>query len=301
MLATDDKDLALIRSTRCEEARERVNKRVARNWRRCCAASPSRTLRRGRRRHGPRIRGAAGRAMEIAGGRATRRRRRATASAAGPPSPNRSRRYQRFDGDLLASQQGSRGRPGRRDLIEIVVIGANAVHRGGRRCAAPGLIGLAWRIARSVAKPCATRSNVAKRIASGDLTVSFRSDSRDEVGRLVTASKAMQDTLGTCRGHDPRVDRAVELGEQARSPQGNTDLVAAHRGTGGEPGGDGVQHGGAHLDGEAERRQRAAGEPAGGLGVRGRRQAAATSSGKWCRRWAAISDSRRRRSPTSSA
>ena len=56
-------------------------------------------------------------------------------------------------------------------------------------------VGLAWRIARSVAKPLRDAVGAAEAAASGDLTVSFRSDSRDEVGRLLHSLEKMRENL----------------------------------------------------------------------------------------------------------
>ena len=53
----------------------------------------------------------------------------------------------------------------------------------------------AWLVARSITRPVNEALNAANRLAEGDLTVRVESDSKDEVGQLMAAMKAMVEKL----------------------------------------------------------------------------------------------------------
>ena len=86
---------------------------------------------------------------------------------------------------------------------------------------AGGLI--AWLVARSVTRPLAHAVEITDQIAEGDLSQSIESDSRDEVGQLLSSLARMQASLsqvvGTVRGNADSVATA-----SAQIAQGNQDL-----------------------------------------------------------------------------
>jgi methyl-accepting chemotaxis protein len=54
-----------------------------------------------------------------------------------------------------------------------------------------------WLLARGITRPLAHAVDLARRVAAGDLTADIRAGSRDEVGKLLEALKAMNDSLLT--------------------------------------------------------------------------------------------------------
>ena len=160
------------------------------------------------------------------------------------------------------------------------------------------LVVVVW-VMRSITTSLHDAVNMARQVADGDLSTTIIVDRHDEMGRLLQALAEMQGSLrrvvgevrSSVEGHRHGLQR--DRGGQRRS-------VAAHRGAGLVARGDGLVDGGAHHHGEAERRQRAPGQPACGAAPprspckRRRRWWA-----RWSTRWAR-STRAPRRSPTSS-
>ena len=82
-----------------------------------------------------------------------------------------------------------------------------------------------WLLARSVTVPLAQASNVAKRVAAGDLTATVPPHGKDELGELMSSLDLMQNNLANVvarvRGGSESVSNA-----SAEIAQGNSDLSA---------------------------------------------------------------------------
>ena len=178
-------------------------------------------------RHGPRIRG--GRQGEflklVQEGKIDERRRCCSLACAASSAYIESvEALIKFQDDLMAKAGKDESEETvARVLIEIVVIGGIAVALGGCRCGADHR-----RLSRQRGR-LRTRSNVAKRIASGDLTASVIGSGR---GRPASCCTAMKDDAGdTAQGRrpDPRGDRRRRHGEQARSPRATPTCRSAPR------------------------------------------------------------------------
>jgi len=84
---------------------------------------------------------------------------------------------------------------------------------------------IAWLISASITKPLEAAIDVAATVASGDLRTDFAPASRDQIGDLMRALKAMNDALGSVVGEVQSGTHAIALasGEIAA---GNQDLSA---------------------------------------------------------------------------
>ncbi|OYQ42626.1 methyl-accepting chemotaxis protein, partial [Rhodoferax sp. TH121] len=80
-------------------------------------------------------------------------------------------------------------------------------------------------ITRSITKPLAEALDVAGHVAQGNLTVQVQSNSRDEIGQLLQAMKAMQDSLVAVVSKVRRGSESVS-NASAEIAQGNNDLSA---------------------------------------------------------------------------
>ena len=142
-------------------------------------------------------------------------------------------------------------------------------------------VSFAWWIARSITRPLRAAVDLAEAVAAGDLTRRIETGGRDEVGHLLAALGRMNDRLAGVIGQIREATDAVGTASREIAA-GNADLSQRTEEQAIEPGRDGVEHGRAHLHGEAERRQRAAGQPAGdqrvGGGQQGRRGGRCRSS-----------------------
>ena len=85
-------------------------------------------------------------------------------------------------------------------------------------------ITLAWRIARSVAKPLREAVGAVEAVARGDLTVSFRSGCRDEVGRLLNSLETMRENLTRVIGQIRVASESVSSAS-SEIAAGNADLA----------------------------------------------------------------------------
>ena len=86
-------------------------------------------------------------------------------------------------------------------------------------------IGAAAYITRSITKPLAEALHVAGHVAEGNLTVQVQSSSRDEIGQLLQAMKAMQDSLVSVVSRVRSGSESVSTAS-AEIAQGNHDLSA---------------------------------------------------------------------------
>ncbi len=82
-----------------------------------------------------------------------------------------------------------------------------------------------WILAGSVTKPLAKASDMAQRVASGDLTTSIVEHGKDEVGRLLASLQAMQSSLAQVV-HNVRSGSESVSNASAEIAQGNNDLSA---------------------------------------------------------------------------
>jgi methyl-accepting chemotaxis protein len=74
---------------------------------------------------------------------------------------------------------------------------------------------LAWLFTRSIVQPLNQALGVAERVAAGDLTLQFTSEGSDEPARLLTALKAMQDSLrGTIQGISDSSNQLASAAEE---------------------------------------------------------------------------------------
>ena len=123
-------------------------------------------------------------------------------------------------------------------------------------------LALAIWLARNITAPLRYAVRVAKRVAEGDLTARVEVRSKDETGELMAALKDMNasllDIVTRVRAGTDTIATA-----SARNHCRQPGPVLAHRAAGQLAGRDRVVDGRADLDREAERRQRAPGQPAG--------------------------------------
>ena len=82
-------------------------------------------------------------------------------------------------------------------------------------------LGVAWLISRSIISPLRSAADFANRVSQGDLSQSIRSDSRDEVGTLLTALESMRIKLVEL------IRRIHEEGDQ--TSRLSTDLASRNR------------------------------------------------------------------------
>jgi methyl-accepting chemotaxis protein len=82
---------------------------------------------------------------------------------------------------------------------------------------------LGWRITRGLTRPAAEAVAVATRIAAGDLTLDVTTDRRDEMGRILIAMQAMQESLRDVVGGVRRSSHSIATAS-SEIAQGNQDL-----------------------------------------------------------------------------
>ena len=82
-----------------------------------------------------------------------------------------------------------------------------------------------WLLARSVTVPLAQASELAKRVAEGDLTASVPAHGKDEVGELMSSLTLMQNNLANVVNNVRRGSESVS-NASAEIAQGNNDLSA---------------------------------------------------------------------------
>ena len=82
-----------------------------------------------------------------------------------------------------------------------------------------------WLLASSVTKPLAQASDLAKRVAAGDLTAKIPAHGKDEVGELMSSLELMQTNLATVVNNVRRGSESVS-NASAEIAQGNSDLSA---------------------------------------------------------------------------
>jgi methyl-accepting chemotaxis protein len=80
-------------------------------------------------------------------------------------------------------------------------------------------------ITRSITRPLAQAVQVAETVAAGDLTTTFHTDRRDEVGHLMRALQSMNDALAKVV-HDVQQGTETIAGAAAEIANGNLDLSA---------------------------------------------------------------------------
>ncbi len=157
----------------------------------------------------------------------------------------------------------------------------------------------AWMLSRSITRPLQRAVEIARTVASGDLSQKSGATSRDETGQLMLALQEMTASLvGIVSNVRRGTDTIAAVVARDRGRQHGP--VLAHRTAGQLAGRNRVVDGRTDRDRQAERRQCAPGQPAGAdrlrRGQRGRR--------RWSTRWStpwARSTRRRARSSTSSA
>jgi len=79
--------------------------------------------------------------------------------------------------------------------IDAIVVSATRILIGLGIAALAIGAACGWLLTRSITRPLANAVNLARQVASGDLTADIRAESRDEVGDLVLALKTMNDNL----------------------------------------------------------------------------------------------------------
>ena len=149
-------------------------------------------------------------------------------------------------------------------------------------------------VSRAIAAPVSRAATMLGEIAdgNGDLTRRMPVESGDEVGALATAfnrfvsslNRTMTDVRGSTYCDRRRLER-----DRGRQP----GPVEPHRGAGLQPGGDRHLDGRTDLHRQAERGERAPGQPAGD----GRPASQAARAARWSARWSppwAITDSSRK-------
>jgi len=114
---------------------------------------------------------------------------------------------------------------------------------------------------RATLKPVREALDFALQIASGNLGVTLKQRSNDEVGRLIGALSSMRQSLGTIVG-DVNSNVAVVAPGDAGYRQWQRGSLLAYRTASRFFGGDGEQYGADDRDRETECRQRASGQPA---------------------------------------
>ena len=82
-----------------------------------------------------------------------------------------------------------------------------------------------WILGRSITNPLAQATDVAQRVASGDLTTPIHVQGQDEVGRLLAALKTMQTSLVGIVGRVRQGSESISTAS-AEIAQGNNDLSA---------------------------------------------------------------------------
>ena len=122
-------------------------------------------------------------------------------------------------------------------------------------------LGMGLFVARLIARPLGQAGEVLERVAAGDFTRRLELDTTDEIGRMAAAlnqavdgMRAALQEVSDSANHAASASRAALRGVGA--------ALVRRAGAGVEPGGDGGLARGDHRHGEAERRQRATGEPA---------------------------------------
>ena len=157
--------------------------------------------------------------------------------------------------------------------LTLALGAAGAVDRGASRWPCPGACSAA---------SCATCEQVAataSRVADGVLERVAHDQRNDELGDLLRAQSTMVERLRRMVRQVQRERRLDPRGEH-RSRHRQPGPEPAHRAGRGQPAADRHLDGAAHRHRAPERRLRRAGQPAGHLGLRRRRSAAA----RWCRR-----------------
>ena len=176
-----------------------------------------------------------------------------------------------------------------------VMIGIAAVAAGILIAALVGFF-----LIRALSRALGNAVRWADAVAAGDLTMQVETDSNNEIGRLLRAMKAMNAGLVRIVSEVRSSTQSIS-GASSQIAAGNLDLSLAHRGAGQLAGGDRRLDGGADRDRQAERRQRAPGQPAGRSALRQWRSRAA----RWSRQVVDTMGVDQRvvaaRSPTSSA
>ncbi|MBU0827221.1 MAG: MCP four helix bundle domain-containing protein [Gammaproteobacteria bacterium] len=98
----------------------------------------------------------------------------------------------------------------------LMVLGVLSVFVGGL---------FSWLLANSVTKPLAQASDLAKRVAAGDLTAKVPAHGKDEVGELMSSLELMQTSLSAVVNNVRRGSESVS-NASAEIAQGNSDLSA---------------------------------------------------------------------------
>ena len=139
-------------------------------------------------------------------------------------------------------------------------------------------IGVGLLVARLIARPLEQAGEVLEGVAAGDFTRRLDLDTTDEIGRMATALNQAVDSM---RGALLEVSKSANHAASAsvQLSRGVGAALVRRAGAGVEPGGDRGLAGGDHRHGEAERRQRPAGQPAREARGTWRRRA-----GRWWRR-----------------
>ena len=147
-------------------------------------------------------------------------------------------------------------------------------------------IGCAAYITRAITQPINSAVKVAQTVASGDLTSQIEVHTTEETGQLLQALKDMNASLLSIVG-EVRSGTDTIATASTRNRQRQPGPVVAHGRAGQFAGRNGVVDGRADHHREAECRQCAPGQPAGGVGVAAWPSRAAT----WWRRWWSTMDS----------
>jgi methyl-accepting chemotaxis protein len=124
----------------------------------------------------------------------------------------------------------------------------------------------AFFIARSIVRPLSRAVEVAETVAAGDLSADIRVERRDEAGQLMQALKNMNENLAKVVG-EVRTGTETIATASGQIASGNQDLSSRT-----EQQASSLEETAASMeeltsDGEAERGQRAPGQPIGGVGL----------------------------------
>nr|WP_307188065.1 methyl-accepting chemotaxis protein [Massilia niastensis] len=124
----------------------------------------------------------------------------------------------------LVAYQGKLSEQAQADIDALQVSGRRVlVGVGAFALASAALFG--WLLTRSITGPLARAVDLARQVASGDLTADIRIDSRDEVGKLMEALKTMNASLlKTVTAVRAGTDTIVTASQQITA--GNLDLSA---------------------------------------------------------------------------